>query len=51
MTRRVIRHNSPAVNEEGLLVAVGVSVPYSMKEVEEGCGMSWDTKIRPRDEV
>ena len=39
------------MNEERFLVAIGVLVPYPKEEVKKGCGMTWDTKIRPRDKV
>ena len=34
-----------------MLVAIGMGCANPPQEVEEGCGMSGDTKVRPGDEV
>ena len=41
----------PAVYDERLVAAVRVCAPDPPEEVQERSGMTWDAKVRPRDEV
>ena len=46
-----LTHPSTAMDQDRLLVAVGVRVTDSPQEVEQGGGVTGDTKVRPRGEV